>query len=985
MNPNPQTTRTYTTSPFAGPSPPPNTTPTAIDTDTDTDLATTSTPSRLESVASAASSGTVATSTSFSSSSAISPHYDPQRDIILTVECISDTQTKRLSQIIWLACVLGAGILITMLVIVATKPQEWWFQDQDIYVFNTTLASINITILLSAITFFFSRLYRAKGTGKRWSKRRKRAVMMSSVEIVLQFINSLLFLTANVHALTDACEWFHAPIIWTSFGRWTIWNSIFLIFLIQASNLFPVPKKVERISKQVLRTVEVPPGDASPSPSQLHKSTNGGSGSGQRPTHTEPVLYMDVPVWHQWKKGLYWITMESFLLAISIVLTTNDMVVTTTPDTSTPTSPPTTDCTTLSYSCHFTTAAFVLANLIAASAIIYFITYVVIIYRAFQMFYTRPYAPFRMGNLVLRFQVRQRGVAFTFFIANIIVYFYVRAGSCASYFISWHGLAPSQLVMTVVAATQAFLATPTKPEQSSILQVWLQEFAWTERDVERKKEERVSSLPEESFENFCMDCEPLFCFETAVKLMYWAFLAYDTGELPDSPFTPATALGLFDLTHFEVVWEKKLNTKAVIGWNDATATVVIAFRGTVDANNMLADLQVWRSRYPLVGQGGRGTPWLGTASMVHKGFLRAYTTNGFNDRLLSKVEHILNRCQAFKSSSSTHTHNHSHDHNHDHDHDHPHGKEEGQQQEQEDRPPVRVLVTGHSLGGAMAVLCAYDIATRGPCAQYDVELSCYTFGAPRVGNHAWAKEYNMRVADTWQIINSDDVVTRAGKFLIFFKHVGHRVLLNRRGDLVVRPSFVEYSLRRSPGGSIRDHYLTSYQRAVVAVVAAQFGAKSLGLGGKEGVMALSESVETKGILERAGLSLDDVIRLEEGRGEVSVGASMADARRREGGDKEDHRGRDVGMGVTAAAKLHGWWDSMAAWWSGRRALDKIRIGAGAGAEQVQVPESDVGGVAYERATETGLLSAQRACKMANRGAGGRKHPRQERMSEPTPL
>ena len=57
--------------------------------------------------------------------------------------------------------------------------------------------------------------------------------------------------------------------------------------------------------------------------------------------------------------------------------------------------------------------------------------------------------------------------------------------------------------------------------------------------------------------------------------------------------------------------------------------------------------------------------------------------------------------------------------------------------------------------------------------------------------------------------------------------MGHRVLINRRGDLVVRPSFVEYSLRRSPGGSVRDHYLTSYQRAMAAVVAAQFGAKAI--------------------------------------------------------------------------------------------------------------------------------------------------------------
>ena len=30
--------------------------------------------------------------------------------------------------------------------------------------------------------------------------------------------------------------------------------------------------------------------------------------------------------------------------------------------------------------------------------------------------------------------------------------------------------------------------------------------------------------------------------------------------------------------------------------------------------------------------------------MVHQGFLRAYTANGFNDKLLARLQHILYRC-----------------------------------------------------------------------------------------------------------------------------------------------------------------------------------------------------------------------------------------------------------------------------------------------------------------------------------------------------
>ena len=34
-----------------------------------------------------------------------------------------------------------------------------------------------------------------------------------------------------------------------------------------------------------------------------------------------------------------------------------------------------------------------------------------------------------------------------------------------------------------------------------------------------------------------------------------------------------------------------------------------------------------------------------------------------------------------------------------------------------------------------------------------LDISCYTFGAPRTGNHAFAREYNEAVPDTWGIIN----------------------------------------------------------------------------------------------------------------------------------------------------------------------------------------------------------------------------------------
>ena len=49
-----------------------------------------------------------------------------------------------------------------------------------------------------------------------------------------------------------------------------------------------------------------------------------------------------------------------------------------------------------------------------------------------------------------------------------------------------------------------------------------------------------------------------------------------------------------------------------------------------------------------------------------------------------------------------------------------------------------------------------------------------------------------------------DAVPRSGKFWVLYKLGGHRVVMNRMGDLVVRPSPLEASLRQIPAGEIRQ-------------------------------------------------------------------------------------------------------------------------------------------------------------------------------------
>ena len=64
------------------------------------------------------------------------------------------------------------------------------------------------------------------------------------------------------------------------------------------------------------------------------------------------------------------------------------------------------------------------------------------------------------------------------------------------------------------------------------------------------------------------------------------------------------------------------------------------------------------------------------------------------------------------------------------------------------------MAAGHSLGGALASLAAYDIRKQLlDNQQSNTQVVCYTFAAPRTGNHAFAREYNAAVPDTWSVIN----------------------------------------------------------------------------------------------------------------------------------------------------------------------------------------------------------------------------------------
>ncbi len=87
-------------------------------------------------------------------------------------------------------------------------------------------------------------------------------------------------------------------------------------------------------------------------------------------------------------------------------------------------------------------------------------------------------------------------------------------------------------------------------------------------------------------------------------------------------------------------------------------------------------------------------------------------------------------------------------------------------------PNKPLIITGHSLGAAMATLAGYALKEYTP--------TVYLFGSPRVGSTTFQYRYNAEVPTTFRVENAFDIVTELPPEELYvlqenYKHVGKRV------------------------------------------------------------------------------------------------------------------------------------------------------------------------------------------------------------------
>eukprot|EP00753_Platysulcus_tardus_P005574 PLAT13490.1.p1 GENE.PLAT13490.1~~PLAT13490.1.p1 ORF type:complete len:288 (-),score=78.17 PLAT13490.1:295-1128(-) len=204
---------------------------------------------------------------------------------------------------------------------------------------------------------------------------------------------------------------------------------------------------------------------------------------------------------------------------------------------------------------------------------------------------------------------------------------------------------------------------------------------------------------------------------TGIEMVYYSGAAYcDYNALANWTCAPCQQY----LSNFNVVrvaTDEGTNTQAFIGYDNEKA--LVSFRGT-EPNSLkdwIDDLKFAKTKpYPNFPQ-----------ASVHEGFFNAYMA--LRDQVLNALNEIM-----------------------------------GQMGE------MPVAVTGHSLGAAMAALCAADLTSNDYSIYY-----VYTFGQPRVGNLAFSQGYKAVLPNNWRVTHYEDVVPHLPPEDLGFHHTSTEI------------------------------------------------------------------------------------------------------------------------------------------------------------------------------------------------------------------
>jgi hypothetical protein len=119
-----------------------------------------------------------------------------------------------------------------------------------------------------------------------------------------------------------------------------------------------------------------------------------------------------------------------------------------------------------------------------------------------------------------------------------------------------------------------------------------------------------------------------------------------------------------------------------------------------------------------------------------------------------------------------------------------------------------VIVTGHSLGGAIATLAHAGLREEGLIS------ACFTFGAPRVGNAAFVSEYEREKMHElhYRMVMENDPIVGLPPAWLGYRYTGTEIYAVPDGILEKKPDVLTRACRfmRNIGRNYRIHHISAY-------------------------------------------------------------------------------------------------------------------------------------------------------------------------------
>ena len=125
-------------------------------------------------------------------------------------------------------------------------------------------------------------------------------------------------------------------------------------------------------------------------------------------------------------------------------------------------------------------------------------------------------------------------------------------------------------------------------------------------------------------------------------------------------------------------------------------------------------------------------------------------------------------------------------------------------------PDKEVHVVGHSLGGALATLASFDIAST-----LDREVNTVTFGAPRVGTKDFRDAFENLPINLYRVVVANDPIARVPGMLIPYEHVGQLIQIDESGDMY-NPTDINTAILFTKR-DFTNHYKSSYYFGIVGL------------------------------------------------------------------------------------------------------------------------------------------------------------------------